>query len=464
MPTANQQHVLLIEDAAPLARVYQEYLRDEPYLVTHVETGEEALATIGERAPEAIILDLKLPDMDGLDILRHVQERQMPTSVAVITAHGSINNAVAAMKEGAFDFIVKPFNAARLIDTLRNALEHPHPTEIAGTLEKDFGRRDFCGFIGSSRPMQGVFKVICSAAPSKATVFIIGESGTGKELCAEAIHQCGPRNGKPFIALNCAAIPKDLMESEVFGHVKGAFTGAVADRQGAASLAEGGTLFLDEICDMEIGLQAKLLRFVQTGGFQKVGSSSTLNVDVRFLCATNRDPWEEVQAKRFRADLFYRLHVIPLHLPPLRDREGDVLDIARHFLAELAAEEGKGFTRFSPEAEWAIADYGWPGNVRQLQNAIRNMVVLNDGETATLEMLPDPVGGSGGGTRSSRAPSPDAPPAPEHSINLRPMSEVEMDYISEALRACNGNVPRAAAILELSPSTIYRRLREAKNS
>lgn len=464
MTAPNKRHVLLIEDATPLARVYQEYLRAEPYHVTHVETGREAFASLNAHVPEAILLDLKLPDMDGLDILRYVRERQMPTSVVVITAHGSINIAVEAMKEGAFDFIVKPFNADRLVYTLRNALERQHLTETVEILTEDFGRREFCGFIGASPPMQGVYRIIDSAAPSKATVFITGESGAGKEVCAEAIHLRSPRNGKPFVVLNCAAIPKDLMESEVFGHVKGAFTGAVADRQGAASLADGGTLFLDEICEMDIGLQAKLLRFVQTGSFQKVGSASTLNVDVRFLCASNRDPWEEVQAERFREDLFYRLHVIPLHLPPLRDREGDILDIARHFLIEFSTEEGKDFREFSPEAERSIADYGWPGNVRQLQNAIRNMVVLNNGTTITAEMLPDPIGGGRSGNPSPRSLSPNASIPPLGPINLRPLSEVEMDYINEALRTCDGNVPRAAAVLEISPSTIYRRIKESENS
>lgn len=463
MTVANKKHVLLIEDAAPLAHVYLEYLRNEPYLVTHVETGEEALAAISERVPEAIILDLQLPDMDGLDILRHVCKRKMPTSVVVITADGSINTAVKAMKEGAFDFIVKSFNADRLIYTLRNALERQYLAETVDTLKEDFGRHEFCGFIGSSLPMQGVYRIIESAAPSKATVFITGESGTGKEVCAEAIHQRSPRNGKPFIVINCAAIPKELMESEVFGHVKGAFTGAMANREGAASLADGGALFLDEICEMDIGLQAKLLRFVQTGEFQKVGNSNTETVDVRFLCASNRDPWEEVRAARFREDLFYRLHVIPLHLPPLREREGDVLEIAHHFLAEFAPEEGKDFKVFSPEAEQAIIDYGWPGNVRQLQNAIRNMVVLNNGETITLEMFPDLFGGGIGEKHPYELPSSNAP-FPKSGIKLRPMSEVEMDYINEALRVCDGNVPKAAALLELSPSTLYRRLKETEKS
>ena len=241
--------------------------------------------------------------------------------MVVITAHGSVNTAVEAMKEGAFDFIVKPFNADRLIYTLRNALERQHLVETVETLKEDFGRREFCGFIGSSLPMRGYTGSSTAPRPARPPCSSPA-SPVPAEVCAEALHQRGPRNGKPFIALNCAAIPKELMESEVFGHVKGAFTGAVADRQGAAALADGGTLFLDEICEMDIGLQAKLLRFVQTGGFQKVGGSNTLDVDVRFLCASNRDPWEEVRAERFREDLFYRLHVIPLHLPPLRDRDG----------------------------------------------------------------------------------------------------------------------------------------------
>ncbi|MEN8196089.1 MAG: sigma-54 dependent transcriptional regulator, partial [Pseudomonadota bacterium] len=320
----------------------------------------------------------------------------------------------------------------------------------------------------SSLAMQAVYRTVDATAASKATVFITGESGSGKEVAAEAIHCQSPRKNGPFIAINCGAIPKDLMESEIFGHVKGAFTGAHADRAGAASRASGGTLFLDEICEMDLALQTKLLRFIQTGTFQKVGGSKTEKVDVRFVCATNRDPLAEVEAGNFREDLYYRLHVIPINLPPLRDRDGDVIEIARHFLAEYAAEEGKVFKTFDPAAEKVFAGYKWPGNIRQMQNVIRNIVVLNDGTEVTLEMLPPPLNQSCK-TLQEIPPSTEdtprdagedvltGPVALSENGDIVPLWKVERDVIERAIDACEGNIPKAAAKLGVSPSTIYRK-------
>ena len=335
--------ILLVEDTVPLARTYEAYLENEPYDVTHVETGAEAMALLAENPPEVVLLDLMLPDMDGLSILEHISTHQVPSAVIVITANASLKTAIEAMRLGALDFLVKPFNADRLKVTLNNVLERQQLSKIVETYRKEIDRREYQGFIGASLPMQRVYRIIESAAGSKATVFITGESGTGKEVCAEAVHNQSPRANGPFIALNCGAIPKDLMESEIFGHVKGAFTGALADREGAAARANGGTLFLDELCEMDLGLQTKLLRFVQTNSFQKVGGSKMEAVDIRFVCATNKDPMVEVAEGRFREDLFYRLHVIPVHMPPLSERDGDVLNIAQKLLDDYAQEEGKAF-------------------------------------------------------------------------------------------------------------------------
>lgn len=462
MASDGRQRVLLVEDTPSLARVYVEYLRKEPYAITHVETGKEALKLIERELPDAILLDLALPDMNGLDILKQVQSQQLPVSVVVVTAHGSIANAVEAMRAGSYDFIVKPFNADRLVVTLRNALERQRLTRMVETLKEDFGRDQYFGFVGSSLPMQAVYRIIDSAAASKATIFITGESGTGKEVCAQAVHQRSPRRNKPFIAINCAAIPRDLMESEIFGHVKGAFTGAVAEREGAAARAHGGTLFLDEICEMDLDLQSKLLRFVQTGSFVKVGGAETEKVDVRFICASNKDPLKEVEGGRFREDLYYRLHVIPIHLPPLRDRDEDVLAIARYFLGLFAKEEGKHFQDFVSEVEAVLRSYHWPGNVRQLQNVLRNIVVLNDGETVTLDMLPPPLNTIEPGPRPPRAagtpvPSRPSPTGDGSAEGIRPLWRVEKDTIEEAIRLCQGNIPKAAAHLGISASTIYRK-------
>ena len=459
----NNPRVLMVEDTLSLARTYIEYLKDEPIDLVHVETGGEGFRELEKQLPAALLLDLMLPDISGLEILKRIHEENLPVAVVVVTAHGSVNTAVEAMRLGAFDFIVKPFNAERLRVTLNNALEHRRLASIVEAY-RDSDRDQYFGFIGASLKMQAVYRIIDSAAESKATVFITGESGTGKEVCAEAIHSRSNRSDGPFVALNCGAIPKDLMESEVFGHTKGAFTGAVAERQGAARRADGGTLFLDEICELDLDLQTKLLRFVQTSSFQKVGGSETEKVDIRIVCATNRDPVAEVAAGRFREDLFYRLHVIPLGLPRLSEREGDVLAIARRFLADYSAEEHKAFLRFTPEVEAVLSAYNWPGNIRQLQNVVRNMVVLNDGEEITEHMLPAPLDDLVGAVPPVATETPGSA-AGEMRVTagkadqglIRPLVDVERDTIEEAIRICGGNVPKAAASLGVSASTLYRK-------
>ncbi|CAA7627695.1 Regulatory protein LuxO [Candidatus Terasakiella magnetica] len=415
-----------------------------------------------------LLLDLGLPDMNGMDILKRIAEQGIPTTTIVVTAQGSIQVAIEAMRSGAYDFLVKPFAGDRLLVTVRNALERGRLEEIVTTYREQIDRRGFQGIIGASLAMQAVYRIIESAAPSRASVFITGESGTGKELCAEAIHRQSPRAKRPFVALNCAAIPKDLIESEIFGHVKGAFTGATSDRDGAAAQARGGTLFLDEICEMDISLQSKLLRFIQTGTFQKVGANKPEEADVRFLCATNRDPLEEVRGGRFREDLYYRLHVIPMTMPPLRDREGDVLELAESFLKRFAKEEGKGFRTLSSAVRQALVFYSWPGNVRQLENVIRNVVVLHDGTEVLPEMLP-PLVNAGAPTVavSPVVPVSSLPPNPAEAETiavaaparhvLRPLWQQEKEIIEAAIAECGGNIPRAAAHLEVSPSTIYRK-------
>jgi two-component system repressor protein LuxO len=455
--------ILLVEDSPSLAAVYCGYLSDETYHVTHVTTGKDAVKALGDTNPDVLLLDLNLPDMPGMEILRNLEDAG--TTIIVITAHGSVDTAVDAMRFGAFDFLVKPFDGKRLKVTVNNAIEQRKLREIVETYHETFDRNNYHGFIGGSLAMQAVYRIIDSASPSKATVFITGESGTGKEVCAEAIHKQSPRHDKPFVALNCAAIPRDLIESEIFGHIKGAFTGAISERKGAAAQADGGTLFLDEICEMDLDLQSKLLRFVQTGTFQRVGSGKVENVDVRFICATNKDPLVEVEAGRFREDLFYRLHVIPLQLLPLREREGDTLLIARQFLSQFSEEEGKRFSEFSPQAEKLLMQYDWPGNVRELQNVIRNAIVLNDGVQLTTEMLPSAVT-----TQRSTTPIEDSQSVvaketdysmetvlPASAEGVRPLWRMEKEIIERTIDICDGNIPKAAALLEISASTIYRK-------
>ena len=385
-----------------------------------------------------------------------------PTNVIVITAEGSVNLAVEAMRQGAFDFLAKPFSKERLVVTVRNALEHRRLSNQLEDVAEQTGEGPTGQFIGQSLAMQVVYRILRSAGPTNATVFITGESGVGKELAAEALHKLSKRREGPFVAINCAAIPKDLMESELFGHVKGAFTGASSDRKGAALQADGGTLFLDEIAEMDLALQTKLLRFLQEKTVQRVGEDVLRRVDVRIVCATNREPQAEVAAGRFREDLFYRLHVVPLEIPPLRERDLDVVLLARHFLEVCSKEDGKGFKTFSPEAEGLFLSYPWPGNVRQLDNVIRSVVILNEGEVVTAEMLPHIMRSAPATAPLSvprpvpePTPSPASPPQVDH---LRPLDDVVRATIEEAISSCGGSIPRAAAALQVSPSTIYRRM------
>ena len=447
--------ILVVEDSPSMAEMYKEYLHGDSYDVELVSTGKEALEKLQQSLPAAIVLDVNLPDMSGMEILKTIHDQQLPIVSLVITGHGSVDLAVESMNLGAYDFIEKPFSAKRLKLTLSNALEHQELSETLDTLKDEYGRNGFEDFIGSSLPMQGVYRIIESAAPSNATVFITGESGTGKEVCATSIHKRSQRAKQPFIALNCGAIPHDLMESEIFGHTKGAFTGAVSAREGAASRANGGTFFLDELCEMDLDLQTKLLRFIQTGTFQKVGSNTMETVDVRFLCATNKDPLDEVKKGNFREDLYYRLHVIPIHLPPLRDRAQDIGLIMNALLKEYTEEENKGFDGFSAEAEMVMLSYDWPGNVRQLQNVIRNIVVLNNGNQVSKDMLPPPLNELSVTMPLARASAPQV--NFQKNDDIIPLWQVEKQTIEAAIAYCDDNIPKAAALLEVSASTIYRK-------
>ncbi|ACI97614.1 sigma-54-dependent transcriptional regulator [Rhodospirillum centenum] len=399
--------ILIVEPSAALAQAFVTALRRDGHALDQADSIAAALDRLAAAPADLVLLNLQVTDRPGLDGLKALCDRA--ARIIALTAQGSVQAAVEIMRAGAVDVLLLPVGTEKLRGAVTAALEagpprlqgsvgplqsappSPLPGPAAPAAAPAGEPLGYLGFIGLSPQMQAVYRMIDAAAPSKATVFITGESGTGKEVCAESIHRRSPRTGGPFVAINCAAIPKDLMESEIFGHVKGAFTGATADHAGAALQAHGGTLFLDEICEMDLALQAKLLRFLQTGMVKKVGSEKLEPVDVRIVCATNRDPYAEVQAGRFREDLFYRLQVISIELPPLRDRGDDVLLIARQFLIRFNQEERKRFRGFSLEAERILRDYAWPGNVRQLHNVVRNVVVLNEGEEIQPFMLPPPL-------------------------------------------------------------------------
>ncbi|CCQ12011.1 COG2204: Response regulator containing CheY-like receiver, AAA-type ATPase, and DNA-binding domains [Pseudoalteromonas luteoviolacea B = ATCC 29581] len=468
--------VLIVEDTESLAFLYDSYLIPTGIKTTIALNGHDAITAIEKDMPDVIILDVMLPDMNGLDLFAHLPPNG-DTQVIVLTGHANKEMAIKAVKLGAADFIEKPIEAERFRITVNNALKIKTLSKEVATYKETYENGRFFDMIGSSKVMQSVYSIISSASQSKASVFITGESGTGKELCARALHQSSSRNKKPFVALNCAAIPKDLIESEIFGHVKGAFTGATSHREGAASRANGGTLFLDELCEMDINLQSKLLRFIQTGTITEVGGSTEKKVDVRFVCATNRDPLEEVRLGRFREDLYYRLHVIPVHLPPLRKRGGDVLEIAQTLFTKVAKEEGKLFTGLTDDAKQILLANKWPGNVRQLENVVRNTVVLNNDPWITADMLTsliqkDQMVTSVEKDEFSQAINLSSYPQQEnketHDVSafpqvidnqIEPLWLIEKRYIERAIDICHNNIPKAAAMLDVSPSTIYRKIK-----
>jgi two-component system, repressor protein LuxO len=467
MPPAaeSQPLVLLVEDSEPLSELYRAYIRREPIVVRQAATLAAAKEMLLALRPAALLLDLELPDGSGLDLIETARSAGLDPAAIVITGHGSVNVAVDAMRAGAYDFLVKPVDGERLLTTLRNALERRRLAQIVEALGTDVGAASFEGFIGADLSMQAIYRIINLAAKSRSTVFITGESGTGKEVCAEAIHRRSPRRNGAFVALNCGAVPKELMESEIFGHVKGAFTGATTDRDGAATRADGGTLFLDELCEMDPALQVKLLRFVQTGAVQPVGSDAMRKPDVRIICATNRTPLIEVEAGRLREDLYYRLHVLPIELPPLRDRGSDVLLLARHFLAAFSREEGRRFRGFAADAEARLCACRWPGNVRQLQNVIRQIVVVHDGDLVSGAMLPADFDSErlADDERTAAPMTPATPPAPAATAAIGrkdaivSLAELERQAIERAIELCGGNMTEAAARLGVNVSTIYRK-------
>lgn len=442
-----RSQVLIVEDKPSLASVYRAHLEKEGFSCVLATDKAAAHAHIEDSHFDAIVLSLDTTGPDGTLLIASWSANAPSTSIIVVAANASIHDAVDAVRAGAWDYLVKPVSRNRLITTLTNACQSPEQHQSGSTAQpsssKPVARNTM---VGSSKAMDETRKQIEAIASSSAPAFITGESGTGKELCAQAIHDFSPRANQPFIALNCGAIPHDLMESEIFGHLKGAFTGAISDREGAAAAADGGTLFLDEICEMDASLQIKLLRFLQTGTIQPVGSTHTRKVNIRVICATNRTPQTEVAEGRFREDLYFRLHVLPINLKPLRERGRDVLELASRFLNTYSSEETRSFSRFDNEALDQLLAYHWPGNIRELQNVIRQAVVLHDGEVLESPMLPDHIvmaKNTGNSTAMVRA-----------GLHLW---QIERDVIEDAIAGFAGSIPKAADALGISPSTIYRK-------
>jgi two-component system, repressor protein LuxO len=424
--------------------------------VSVAPSGRHAAEMLRQTRFDIIIADLAaLSDLapaieDAMGRLVRLAEGAL---VLAIADSGSVSAALGAMRAGAHDYLAKPVSGAALAARIGElAQRHGRPRSLSVEIGPEPTVTDYAGFVGASSAMQFLYEQISRVATSSAPVFITGESGTGKDVCAEALHAKGPRAPGKFIAINCAAIPRDLMESELFGVVRGAFTGAHEDRRGAAELADGGTLFLDEVGEMDLSLQSKLLRFLQTGAISRVGESQVRKVDVRVICATNRNPMQMIADRQFREDLFYRLHVLPIHLPPLRQRPSDIMVLARHFLGRYAREEHKSFSGFSQDAAQTLTAAEWPGNVRQLQNLIRRLVVMFDGGEISAPML------DAANIESRVAtPAPVEAPRAEGRRAVLPMWQQEQRIIEDAIAAFGGNISMAAAALEISPSTIYRK-------
>ncbi len=455
--------LLLVEDSEATAALLCAHLLRAGHRVLHAPTAASATRLLGAERPALLLLDLNLPDGDGMALLRGL--RAIPPgggaapAVIVVTGHGGVPEAVEAMRLGAFDFLLKPVEPARLLYAVDAALDGARVQarllhgQAGGTWTGDGAEDAPVPFmLGQDASMRAVFRRLRRAASSNAPVLVAGETGTGKELAAQALHALSARAGGPFVALNCAAIPRELIESELFGHRKGAFTGAQADRPGAAGEAEGGTLFLDEIGELDPAVQAKLLRFLQSGAFRRLGAAAETRADVRFICATHRDLRAEIAAGRFREDLFFRLNVIPLALPPLRARGADVVLLAGSLLGQLAAEEGAAFTGFDDEARALLLAHAWPGNVRELANVLRRVVVLEEGVTVTARMLAPLL------AESPQSRAPGAPAAlPGHAgSDIVSLGEAKRAAIVRALRLTGGNVREAADRLGIAASTIYR--------
>ncbi len=443
--------ILVVEDTLSLQALYRGMLTRAGHQVTVASSAAAARDIFLNLAPQVVCLDLSLPDGDGLDLMRSLMAGDHRAHFIVITSDGSVHRAVELMRAGASEFLVKPFDETRLLAAITQALQTmPGLREMPADQALPAPNSEF---IGSSRAMHRIYETIAAVSRSMATVFITGESGTGKEICAQAVHASSPRAGSPFVPLNCGAIPPDRLDIEVFGHLEGALPGAIGAKRGAIAHAHGGTLFLDEIAEMDLNLQTKLQRFLQTSMIQPIGSPLPSKVDVRIIAATNRDPIELVQQGRLREDLYYRLHVVPIHLPPLRDRNGDVIEIAEAMLARYSREEGRRFIGLAEEVKGIFCRYHWPGNVRELRNVLWNVVLLNEGPLVTAEMLPR------GLVDRDAGPMRDQPrhkPNP-HVLDGLTLAEAERLVIERAIDRAEGSVPRAARALEVSPSTIYRK-------
>jgi two-component system nitrogen regulation response regulator NtrX len=440
--------ILIVDDEPGVRSSLSGVLRDEGFDVEAAASGEECLERAARTAFDVIVLDVWLPGVDGLATLQRLRERKVDAQVVMISGHGNIESAVRAIKMGAFDFVEKPLSLDKTVLVVRNALRQRDLEAENRALRARVDRQQV--MVGESFAMRQLREQVEMAAPTNGRVLIYGENGTGKELVARTVHQFSRRRHGPFVEVNCAAIPEELIESELFGHMKGAFTGAVVDKPGRFEQASGGTIFLDEIGDMSLKTQAKVLRVLQEQVMERVGGTQRIRVDVRVLAATNKELPAEIRAGRFREDLYFRLNVIPIFVPPLRDRRDDIPLLADHFMALMAAEYGRRPKRFAPEAVARLQHYPWPGNVRELRNVIERLMIMVPGDTITAQDL-------------AFLGHDDVSAAVEATGACRPLAEAreqfERDYILQALAAQQGNISRTADVLGVERSNLYKKMK-----
>ena len=448
--------ILVVDDEINYLTVMETLLGEAGYEVLTAPSAIEAVKIAGASDLDLVLTDMKMPRMSGIELLEKLQQLNPGLPVIIMTAFGTVEKAVSAMKKGAFDYILKPFKNEEIMVTIAKALEHRHlilaNRRLNQELDKKYG---FPNIVGTSRVMEEILALVKRVAQSRATVLVTGESGTGKELIARAIHQCSNRAAKSFISVNCAALTETLLESELFGHERGAFTNAVAMRKGRFELADGGTLFMDEVAEMSQGLQVKLLRVLQEMEFERVGGVRTIKVDVRVVAASNRDLKEEVEAGRFREDLFYRLNVVHLHLPPLRQRQEDIPLLAAHFIKKYVQENLRDKTRITPEALQVLIHYAWPGNVRELENVMERAVILCSNNVISPQDLPAELAPAPAESRLDidrfiplNTPLPEA------------LDSIEEQMIRRALEKSGQVQVRAAELLGITKSLLQYKLKK----
>lgn len=451
-----QKNILIVDDEAKMRRILEIMLQQMDFNVYQAGDGLDALKNIKEQQIDLVITDLQMPHLDGLGLLKQLRADDNNIPVIMVTAHGTVETAVAAMQYGASDYILRPFELEAVEAAVQRALKLAQVEQenhyLRAEMDEGWGE-----FIGNSTAMQQVYTLIQQVAPTKTSVLIQGETGTGKELVARAIHRASPRKNKLFVAINCAAIPADILESELFGHTKGAFTGAQKDKIGKFELAEGGTLFLDEITEMDIGLQAKLLRVLQERRLERLGSNTSINIDIRILAASNRNPKQAIEEQKLREDLFYRLNVFNIELPNLQARGQDIIILAEHFLQKHTTEFGFPYSGIAPEARQSLLNYPWPGNVRELENMMERAAVISGGKLITGQHLPFSTQQAPNISQATQATVPGTTEC--HDLNEQ-VEQLERRLIQDALNQTSNNKAKAAQQLKISERSLWYKIKK----